>query len=189
MSDLPPRRAETEAGARPARLSEEDCARLRVQLARAVARVCPSWLSAQSDDIVQAALMRVVEILGAREGDEGLNSSYLWKVAYTATVDEIRRLRRRREVTLEEGSVESTMASPQPGPEQARAGQEIGREVQDCLRRLVEPRRLAVVLHLQGHTGPEAARLLGWSEKRVENLIYRGLADLRRCLSAKGLQP
>jgi RNA polymerase sigma-70 factor (ECF subfamily) len=176
-------------GPRSSRLAEEDTARLRGQLARAVARVCPSWLSAQAEDIVQTALIRVVEILAAREGDGGLNSSYLWKVAYTATVDEIRRLRRRREVTLEEGDVESTMLSPHPGPEQAQAGGEIAHFLHDCLRRLVEPRRLAVVLHLQGHTGPEAARLLGWSEKRVENLIYRGLADLRLCLRAKGLRP
>jgi RNA polymerase sigma-70 factor, ECF subfamily len=170
-------------------LSDEDVARLRAQLARAVARVCPPWLSAQADDIVQAALMRVMEILRAREGNQALSSSYLWKTAYSATVDEIRRQRRRREVSLEDGAVEATAASRHPDPEAARAAQEIGRELQDCLRRLVEARRLAVVLHLQGHTGPEVARLLGWSEKRVENLIYRGLADLRRCLDAKGLRP
>jgi RNA polymerase sigma-70 factor (ECF subfamily) len=138
---------------------------------------------------VQAALLRVVEIRGAREGDAGFNSSYLWKVAYTATVDEIRRLRRRREVTLEEAGAEITMASPQPGPEEDRAGREIGRQIQDCLALMVEPRRLAVVLHLQGHSVPEAARLLGWSEKRAENLTYRGLADLRSCLRARGVEP
>ena len=170
-------------------LSDEDLTRLRARLARAVSRVCPPWLSAQAEDIVQAALMRVMEIVRDREGNEGLNSSYLWKTAYSATVDEIRRQRRRREVPLEDAAVEATAASPRPDPEEARAGQEIGRELQDCLRRLVEPRRLAVVLHLQGHTGPESARLLGWSEKRVENLIYRGLADLRRCLEEKGLRP
>jgi RNA polymerase sigma-70 factor (ECF subfamily) len=30
---------------------------------------------------------------------------------------------------------------------------------------------------------------MGWTEKKAENLVYRGLADLRRCLSAKGLRP
>jgi RNA polymerase sigma-70 factor (ECF subfamily) len=133
--------------------------------------------------------MRVMEILRRREGNEGLNSSYLWKAAYSATVDEIRRQRRRREVSLDADAVEATLPSPRPGPEDAGRGREIARELQDCLGRLVEPRRLALVLHLQGHTGPEAAQLLGWSEKRVENLIYRGLADLRRCLEQKGLRP
>jgi RNA polymerase sigma-70 factor (ECF subfamily) len=50
-------------------------------------------------------------------------------------------------------------------------------------------RRLAVTLYLQGHTVPEAARILDWSGKRTENLVYRGLADLRECLMAKGMRP
>jgi RNA polymerase sigma-70 factor (ECF subfamily) len=154
-----------------------------------VARVCPSWLSAQAEDIVQAALIRVMEIAGRREGKEKVNSSYLWKAAYSATVDEIRRQRRRSEVPLEGGGVETTLAAPSPGPEEAGRAGEIAAGLHDCLGRLVEDRRLAVVLHLQGHSGPEVARLLGWSEKRVENLIYRGLADIRRCLEGKGLRP
>ena len=48
---------------------------------------------------------------------------------------------------------------------------------------------MAVVLHLQGHSVPEAARLLNWGNKRTENLVYRGLADLRNCLALKGLEP
>lgn len=170
-------------------LLDDECAVLRARLVRAVARVCPSWLAAQAEDIVQAALVRVVEIIQGREGNARPNASYLWKAAYTATVDEIRRHRRRREVPLDDGLVEGTVRSREPGPEEAGTGWEIGRELRKCLGRLVEARRLALVLHLQGHTGPEAARLLGWSEKRVENLIYRGLADVRRCLEQKGMRP
>ena len=48
-------------------------------------------------------------------------------------------------------------------------------------------RRLAVTLYLQGHSVPAAARLLEWTAKRTENLVYRGLADLRECLTAKGM--
>ena len=54
---------------------------------------------------------------------------------------------------------------------------------------LVRPRRLAVALYLQGHSVPEAAKLLEWGNKRTENLVYRGLADLRECLAKKGLKP
>jgi DNA-directed RNA polymerase specialized sigma24 family protein len=60
--------------------------------------------------VVQAALMRVVEASKRREGDAPLRASYLWKAAYTATVDEIRRRRRRREVALEEGLLEPPSA-------------------------------------------------------------------------------
>lgn len=51
------------------------------------------------------------------------------------------------------------------------------------------PRWLAVTLHLQGHSVPEVGALLAWTVKKAENLVYRGLADLRSCLSSKGLQP
>ena len=52
-----------------------------------------------------------------------------------------------------------------------------------------ENRSLAVTLYLHGHTAPETGRLLGWSTSKVESLIFRGLADLRQCLAAKGHTP
>ena len=30
---------------------------------------------------------------------------------------------------------------------------------------------------------------LAWTLKKTENLTYRGLGDLRKCLSGKGLEP
>jgi RNA polymerase sigma-70 factor (ECF subfamily) len=151
---------------------EQALERTRDQLARAVRRVCPPWLAARADDIVQAALMKV-----ARRGETGagLGASYLHKVAFSATVDEIRRLRRLREVALDDAT-EETAPSAAADPERA-------------LRGLSEERRIAVTLHLQGHPVPEAAHVLGWGVKQTDNLVYRGLADLRRCLAAKGLEP
>jgi RNA polymerase sigma-70 factor (ECF subfamily) len=171
--------------------ADEETARLREQLARAVKRVCPGWLADHADDIVQCAAVKLLE--RRSEGSGPLPPSYLWKVAYTATVDEIRRRRRRREVALDDGEDESATVAVAEGtvtdPERLQAAREIGRALRECLLRIVEARRLAVVLHLQGHTVPEAGRILGWGAKRVENLVYRGLADLRQCLSAKGIAP
>ena len=65
----------------------------------------------------------------------------------------------------------------------------IGDGIVDCLARLLPARRRAVALYLQGHSAPETGNLLGWSLKRSENMIFRGLADLRRCLAGKGLSP
>lgn len=167
-----------------ARLSEAECAELRVRLCRAVARICPPWLASQADDIAQRALIRLVQILERREGEARLGASYVRKAAYTATVDEVRRRRRQREVALEAGGGEQ--ASAGPDPERLRAAVEIDEALRDCLGRMVEGRRRAVTLHLLGHSVPEASRILGWSNKQVENLVYRGLADLRRCLVGKG---
>jgi len=181
----------TPAPAAPARGEAWDshCEKLRIDLARAVRRICPRWLAAQADDIVQVALMRVLD---ARRGNEGeaLSASYLKRAAYTAMVDEIRRLRRRREVSLEdEPAAESVPAAFPVDPEKMHHAREIGRALLECLARLVESRRHAVTLYLQGHSVPEAGRLLGWGNKKVENLVFRGLANLRECLAAKGHTP
>ena len=71
-------------------------------------------------------------------------------------------------------------------PERTAASLEIGRGIQACLAAMKRERRLAVTLHLQGHSVSEAARILDWPEKRTENLVYRGLADLRACLTLEG---
>jgi RNA polymerase sigma-70 factor (ECF subfamily) len=112
---------------------------------------------------------------------------YLEKAVYGATVDEIRRLCRRRErSSVPEAFVEGR-ASPAPGPERCALSGEIAREIAECLGHLSNARRLAVILHLQGCSVPEVACRLCWSEKRTENLVYRGLADLRAELRARGL--
>lgn len=161
---------------------------LRRRLSRAVVRVCPAWLSSHAEDIVQTALLRVLGAARVRgEGDPDLSSSYLEKAAYSATVDEIRRHRRRREEAAPMERPVREAAADQADPETLAASREIAAGVGHCLSRLALPRRLAVTLHLQGHAVSEIAALLGWRFKKAENLVYRGLADLRRCLAARGL--
>ncbi len=162
---------------------------MRVQLERAVQKVCPRWLADHSEDLVQVALMKVMEIQRKSEGNREFKASYLWKVAYSALVDEIRRHRRRQEAPLEDDGWDGGPATGSPGPDRHTAAREVAAGIGECLERLVRPRRLAVVLHLQGHSVPDAAKLLDWGNKRTENLVYRGLADLRACLDQKGLKP
>ena len=167
---------------------------LRQALARAVRRQCPQWLSDHAEDLVQAALVKVMTMPGTAEGKRGLSSFYLYRVAHSALVDEIRRRQRRREVALEVDdpqdqhgvSIEPTAAGD---PEQDASLRELGSAVRECLLSMNGDRRLAVALHIQGHSVPEAARILGWATKRTENLVYRGLADLRQCLLGKGHAP
>lgn len=164
-------------------------AALRTKLQKAVRRACPPWAASQVEDIVQAAMIRVIRVRERREGNEPLPASYLWKVAYTATIDELRRLRAKREVALDGEDGTEPVAAPQADPSRRVESEEITRGLADCLSRLVDTRRQAVTLYLAGHTVPEAARLLEWTPKRAENMVYRGLADLRGCLEKKGLRP
>src|SRR5436305_5634496 len=170
-----------------------DFAQLHRDLVRAVDRICPRWMADKADDLVQVALMRVMEIQRKKEGAAEFTPFYLRRAAYSAMIDEIRRLRRRQEVSLEGGSDEEEAvafdpAAPSPDPERASAGREAGRAIRDCLGRMVPPRRHAVTLNLQGHSVPEIGRLLGWTAKKAENLVYRGMSDLRGCLGEKGIR-
>jgi RNA polymerase sigma-70 factor (ECF subfamily) len=169
-----------------------DYSKLRRDVVRAVSRVCPSWLSNQRDDLVQAAMMRVMQIVeklpSRPEGDAPFASSYLHKVAYSVLVDELRRVTRRQETDLDDEVVDRTAVVVRD-PETEAASRQIGAGIRDCLSQLNRDRRLAVTLYLQGHTVPDAARVLDWPAKRTENLVYRGLADLRECLSSKGHRP
>jgi RNA polymerase sigma-70 factor (ECF subfamily) len=154
-----------------------------------VAQSCPSWLTADSEDLVQVALLRVVDVLRRREEEAALSAFYLKRAAYSAVVDEIRRRRRRREVPIEDelGAVELPTRTPGPGDQ--AASRELGEAIRGCLGALLVSRRQAVTLRLQGHSVVDVGRLLGWDAKKAENLIYRGMADLRQCLEDKGHAP
>lgn len=171
-------------------IAGDDLDALRLKLGRAVLRVCPPSLADQRDDLVHNALLRVIEVQRRDRGQRQFNASYLWKVAYSALVDELRRRRRRGEVSLEE----QDQAVPLPADRRSDPGtqaavRELGRGIQSCLTRLIVPRRRAVTLYLQGYSVQQAASLLDWPAKRTENLIYRGLENLRQCLTQRGLRP
>jgi DNA-directed RNA polymerase specialized sigma24 family protein len=53
------------------------------------------------------------------------------------------------------------------------------------MARLPDRRRTAVGLHLEGLTTQEIADLLGWSEPKARNLVYRGLNDVRQSLKGR----
>ena len=153
-----------------------DHSKLRHDLGRAVARMCPAWPAAVRDEAVHVAVRRVADTLSTHaldgEGNRAIAASHLYKVAHSAIVNEIRRVTRRGEAEVEE-----------------HGGTEVGRVICECLLRMSQDRRLAVTLYLQGHTVPEAAGVLDWPVKRTENLVHLGLAELRRFLSNQGTEP
>lgn len=164
--------------------------RLRQQLVTAVRSICPAWLRSRDDDLVQAGIMAVMRIRQKKETDHELPTSYLRRVAYTALIDEIRRHRSRREVPLENTmGDELVVPGERPSPEREALGREISAGIRACLKELVEPRQMAVTLHLLGYGVPQIAKKMGWKTKRASNLVYRGLEGLRDCLRRMELAP
>jgi len=147
---------------------------IRLVLERAIRSRCFGLLASARDDLVQSAMVRILE----RDRHEDLGrrgASYAWKVAQSVMVDELRRLGRERRLAESVSEVKQSWVDP------------AGRiQLRQCLERLEERRRMAVTLHLSGLRIPEVARAAGWTEKTAENLIYRGLDDLRSLLGEAG---
>ena len=66
---------------------------------------------------------------------------------------------------------------------------EVADQVAKAIDELVESRRAVVRMHLAGYERAEIASLLGWTEAKTRNLLYRGLDDLRAILTARGITP
>jgi RNA polymerase sigma-70 factor (ECF subfamily) len=161
--------------------------RLRSDVARAVRKICPRWLVDQIDDLTQVATARLIQRIRDTAGTSVvLTDGYIYRTAYTALVDEIRRRRRLHEIPIESDLVP---ASPAEDPDRRLTARTIRDAVAKCLAALMASRRRAVMLRLQGHSLDDLSAFLDCSRKKAENLVYRGLAELRACLRAKGVEP
>jgi RNA polymerase sigma-70 factor (ECF subfamily) len=163
-------------------------------LRNAVRRLCPTALGVTVDEIEQDARIRLWHAL-KRERNITDPASYLYRIAATAAIDAMRRVRARREHQLDEatgdGHADAPAATPlmavPRSPEELTADRQKGQRIREVLSRLAANRRRAVGLHLQGFTSTEIGRLLGWSEPKARNLTHRGLKDLRDLLKLEGL--
>lgn len=165
-----------------------DLEHLRPILARLVRTICPTWLSGQRDDLVQNACLRILrKTTGAKEFQLS-GTSYLWKVAHSVVIDEIRHRRRRPEAELD-GLGTAEPISPGTAPEDSVSAADVRNAIHQGVKQLAESRRSAVLLYLYGFSLKESATILGWNPKQVDNQRYRGLMELREYLRERGHEP
>jgi RNA polymerase sigma-70 factor (ECF subfamily) len=107
----------------------------------------------------------------------------------SAALDLLRR-RREREHTLpdDDYSAARTLHSSERADVLVEAS-DVAQAVERALQILPETRRAVVRLHLRGYEREEIGHLLGWSEAKTRNLLYRGLDDLRNELTRMGFGP
>jgi RNA polymerase sigma-70 factor (ECF subfamily) len=162
---------------------------LQGRVSSAVRRNCPAWLREKAEDIAQDVLVKLLRSKRKADGEKKFSSAYVEKAVSGAVVDEIRRACRRKENPVADPASAERIATGYAPSRGGPASWEVTRGLVDCLAELVHSRRLAVTLYLNGCTVREAAARLHWGLHKTENLVYRGLADLRVCLSRKGLKP
>ena len=160
-------------------------------LREAVARVCRGPLGLHRDEIEQEARIRLWRALRRETAIVDLRL-YLRRIVATAAIDAMRQIRSRRELPLErydsedrESTLVIDFPSADPSPERIAATRELAATARRIVGELPANRRRAVGLYLHGWSTAEVATILGWSEAKARNLVYRGLADLRAKLQAE----
>jgi DNA-directed RNA polymerase specialized sigma24 family protein len=81
----------------------------------------------------------------------------------------------------------AVLSAPTPDPYGVLEGSELASKVVQAIEAIPESRRPAVRMHLAGYPREEIASLMGWTEAKTRNLLYRGLADLRERLVQEGI--
>lgn len=144
---------------------------------------------ADIDEVLQEVRIRLWHAYASR-GEHGgeVPASYVYRTAVSATLDLLRRRRARRaehHVPLDapEGERQTSAGGP--------AGDLEAAELADLVARAIETipasRRPVVRMYLAGYGREEIAEVLGWTEAKTRNLLYRGLADLRARLTEWGV--
>jgi RNA polymerase sigma-70 factor (ECF subfamily) len=143
---------------------------------------------ADVEEVVQEVRIRIWKARPDVVGE--LQAAYVHRTAVSAALDIIRR--RRSESRFGDAELADDISVSNDPTLDAQRGLEIA-ELEAGVAQMVESlapaRRPVVKMYLQGYDREEIAELLGWTEGKTRNLLYRGLADLRSKLAAKGLAP
>ena len=145
---------------------------------------------ADVDEVVQELRVRMWKSLGTAELIRRAKASYIYRASISASIDIIRRRRARRfEATPLDEVVADRAPDPRRQADVSLDESELADAVHRAIAMLAESRRAVVRMHLAGYERHEIADLLGWSEAKTRNLLYRGLADLRAVLDSWGIGP
>lgn len=144
---------------------------------------------ADLDEVLQEVRIRLWRADPRGEQIGGLGASYVYRTAVSAALD---LLRRRRAYAADSTESVDDHAGRIAAPHHAGAAveqQELTERILTAVDTLHASRRAVVRMYLSGYEREEIAELLGWTEAKTRNLLYRGLADLRQKLTAMGISP
>ena len=140
------------------------------------------------DEAMQELRIRLWRAFPGSDQLAAVSGGYLYRAAVTAALIVLRRRRAKRESGVElSAQFEATTPAREPGPDQSLDESELAERVARAVNELPDARQAVVRLHLKGYHRDEIAALLGWSEAKTRNLLYRGLDDLRAILTKQGI--
>jgi RNA polymerase sigma-70 factor (ECF subfamily) len=146
--------------------------------------------SHHAEDLAQEAFVRVFTHRKEYQPSARF-STFLWRIALNLCYDELRRVRRRKESSLdsngaEESSILPLLADPEPSPDQQAMQDEEADSVRKALLRLEVPLRTIVVMrHYENLKFREIAEILDLPEGTVKSRMAEAMTQLQQLLKAQ----
>lgn len=141
---------------------------------------------ADLDEVLQEVRIRLWQACPTSEQIRALGTSYVYRAAISAARDLLRR-RRARGAALTDSVDEHTNIAVVTSASDEADARDLEHQVLGVIDTIPLSRRAVVRMYLSGYERDEIAELMGWSEAKTRNLLYRGLADLRDGLTRKGI--
>jgi RNA polymerase sigma-70 factor (ECF subfamily) len=145
--------------------------------------------TAAADDITQETFVTAFRKLDQFRG--GNFAAWLMRIATNASYDELRRRKRRRTDSLDDGEIDeeadSRLASDTANPERFAQHAELKSAIEYCFEQLADAYRIVVTMSdIEEYSYEEIAGIVNVSLGTVKSRISRARAQLRDCLRANG---
>ncbi len=136
------------------------------------------------EDVSQDVKIKIWKLLRSEKNIISY-SSYIKKIVNSSVIDQLRKLRREEGVFNHEKLIAERELAYSLELARFRGLEEtVGKAVDT----LLDSRRQVVKLYLLNLSIDEIAGYLHWSTGKTRNLLYRGLADLKKALKAMDIQ-
>jgi len=138
------------------------------------------------DDISQDVRLRLWKLLHSEKKVDNY-ASYIRKIVDSAVIDQLRRWKREEGIVRTEKNNKIAELELTYNPEIERLAR-LKEIIAHCVEGLIPSRKRVVKLYLLGMNTEEIATHLGWSQDKTRNLLYRGLADLKKLLRERDIE-
>ena len=138
---------------------------------------------ATAEDITQDTFISAFRKISTYRG--GIFRAWLFRIAKNASLDHLRRMARRPEISIDEDIVyfSETIKDDSADPLADALNAELARLIEHCLGGLSDDHRFAMVMvDVEGHQYDEAAESIGVSIGTVKSRLNRARARMRDCV-------
>jgi RNA polymerase sigma factor (sigma-70 family) len=142
--------------------------------------------STDRDDLLQEIRLRIWKAIRDKHGELEFLNAYIKRVVFSVFINEVNRLRQEKEmlcVAENEHGLGGEGLTDRPGLDSP-----LKQTVIESLEALGDTKQRVIRLRLQGFTFAEIALLQRWSLRKVCSLYYRGIREIKKQLSEKGVR-